>query len=910
MVDLDDYAAARRYLAPFDASLWRWDEEAQVVEWVDGFTVAFRGEIEYVVRRLAPHGLPPMTALVLLLAACRENWGEIAGRLGTTAGLVASVQRSDLPVWLPEILDRLDVVHALDAELRQSPEAKATLAEAVFENSPFRTSSSEAAAITRGLAACPDPGMLALQHRRSRGFDDALRELRCLHDGLASIDAESLRLRRRTGLDQLVRPAPIDLAPADRVRRLIAELRNDEELGGLSRMAGQLLAAMHLPRPIADHEDLPVGGVSDISNRGPLDRLLLGELAHDDLTLAVRIAVGEALYLRREAPPRNPPRHRAVLIDAGIRLWGVPRVFATAVAMAMAATAERHIQVDVYRADGDRVVPVDFTQREGLVKHMEALAPDAHPGNALQAFLAAVSARGEFLDIVVVTAEDVAADAEFRQALAGLKAPLLLATVSRDGRFRLVSRGPKSAKVISEARLDLDELLAPRRTAPRLIDEGLHGGLPAIFGVRPFPLLLGYQPIDPHRHWAVDKGVLGISPQRCLMYWQRQGHGARWLADNMPNGPVQWAGPGAEISTSLTVVGQLQQKTLWVLSVDLAADCCRVTPLEAGPRRPIGVSGHGGMIFVIYPDHVDVIEPATGARVQSPALPAGVQWRRDRFFVGGNGDWHALAFDGVSARLQPILAAHDARGGLERYLTFVEVTGDDGPIGVTANGNLYHSIHKRQTPVLHGLPGRIELRAVARNGQRVIVSDAKDQRHMALIDVPLGTSCRVTGDPFVRVEREVERLVSPRSLRQRLVGLCLDDERRLTLVSAKGKYSGVELDRQRHHVALRPGEAGRPTERKPLWFRPVETPVGGPVLQVATWEDGSCAMFDPRGMLHLKSSDPSIPELTLVLSDGPMAGWCADGRIWGPSYFTGAQNTARSGAVYTEILEPFLARLP
>lgn len=191
-------------------------------------------------------------------------------------------------------------------------------------------------------------------------------------------------------------------------------------------MAGQLLAAMHLPRPIADRDDLPVGGVSDISNRGSLDRLLTSELAQDDLTLAVRVAMGEALYLRREAPPRNPPRHRAVLIDAGIRLWGIPRVFATAVALAIAATADRHITVDVYRAKGQQIVPVDLTRREGLVEQMATLALDPHPGDALMPFVEAVSAQGPVADLVLITGEDVAADADFRRALAAARGPFVV----------------------------------------------------------------------------------------------------------------------------------------------------------------------------------------------------------------------------------------------------------------------------------------------------------------------------------------------------------------------------------------------------------------------------------------------------------------------------------------------------
>ena len=250
-----------------------------------------------------------------------------------------------------------------------------------------------------------------------------------------------LEWRRETGLNQPVEAAELDLAPAERTRRLIAGLQDDEELGGVARVARCLMAAVHLPRSLSDQEELPVGGVTDISNRGPLDRLLLSELAHDSLTLAVRIALREALYLRREAPPRNPPRHRAVLLDAGLRMWGVPRVFATGVALALAATASRQILVDVFRAAGRRAVPVELATRAGLLQHLAALEPDVQPGEALAAFLSAASQEDAPKEAIVVTGQDVADDPAFQRALAAMEVPsLYLATVNREGLFRLVLR--------------------------------------------------------------------------------------------------------------------------------------------------------------------------------------------------------------------------------------------------------------------------------------------------------------------------------------------------------------------------------------------------------------------------------------------------------------------------------------
>ena len=177
---IDDRASARRYLAPFGFSPWRWDDEGEVITWIDGQTIAFAPSWS-ASSAGSPYGLPPFSALVLLLAACRDNWRGESSRLSGVVGLVAMLERREFPAWLGELFLRLDAVHALPAELRTTPAAKADLAEVVFEE----------------------------------------------------------------------------------------------------------VSDSHFS--------------SDISNRGPLDRLLLSESAHDDLTLAVRIALNEALYLRRES---------------------------------------------------------------------------------------------------------------------------------------------------------------------------------------------------------------------------------------------------------------------------------------------------------------------------------------------------------------------------------------------------------------------------------------------------------------------------------------------------------------------------------------------------------------------------------------------------------------------------------
>src|SRR5689334_12202750 len=76
----DPQPRATSYLAPTVDAFWRWSADGEVLTWMDGKTIAFRPEVQAVLTRIAPHGLPPFGAVAMLLAACREGWSESGGR--------------------------------------------------------------------------------------------------------------------------------------------------------------------------------------------------------------------------------------------------------------------------------------------------------------------------------------------------------------------------------------------------------------------------------------------------------------------------------------------------------------------------------------------------------------------------------------------------------------------------------------------------------------------------------------------------------------------------------------------------------------------------------------------------------------------------------------------------------------
>jgi hypothetical protein len=94
----------------------------------------------------------------------------------------------------------------------------------------------------------------------------------------------------------------------------------------------------------------------------------------------------------------------------------------------------------------------------------------------------------------------------------------------------------------------------------------------------------------------------------------------------------------------------------------------------------------------------------------------------------------------------------------------------------------------------------------------------------------------------------------------------------------------------------------------PLSFSLLPTPAGlGCTLQVAEWPTGSKAFLDSRGLLHLKSHDPSLAEVSLILSDGEVAGWTSDGYVCGPSFFFEEQRPSNPQKIFHRIKD-FLSR--
>ncbi|HEV7406103.1 MAG TPA: hypothetical protein VGO11_24365 [Chthoniobacteraceae bacterium] len=873
------------YLAARGDAPWRWVDAGEVIAWSDGTTIVFGAEVAFVLEWLIPHGWPPFGALVWLFAACRGKLPPAAADEPRRAG------PHDLGRRLREMLAVVEAglsnIAKLPEAVRASPKAKAVLAETIFERvgtKPGEPALRQAAVelLRSGELTDRELNLCYVPPAAGQG------EFETLYHGLKVLTPESLALRLRTGLETLPQAAALPAVPAAQVRTMLANLRADPEYEGLARLTRDFMAALQLPRRLAESDEMALGGFADLSNRGNLDRLLLSELAHDDLTLAVRIALQEALYLRREPPARQPPSTLALLLDSGVRLWGVPRLLATAVALALIGRSAQHGKLAVFRASGAGLAEVDLLTREGLTAHLAALETHAHPGAALPAFRRTLDDAGQS-DAVLVTQRDVAQDPAFRRSLQAAQfESLYLAVVDRDGSFELL-RTPHSTAPLCRAQVNVDALFPapPPAESPRLklIDRAAHPDLPLIFSIAPFPLLMPVRGKIQASVATPPQGGVCVLQDRRLLRWRNQAHGAFVVAAQLPPGATRWLGELADGSFCVVKSHSEQRRVTCRMFFENGV-LLRGFDLELA-QPAVRAEVHGGVLYVICRE-AHAYDLVSGAHLGSCRVLRRLS--HGRYFLSSEG-WRVLVWDGLALRLESVHLPSPVPH--TEVIRVFNRRGHEGPWSLTGSGDLYAS---DGACVLRLGPLR-EVATVFADGDRLLVVRVETGK-TELVDLTQ-MSRRVLAKPLS--SGEWESFVQPptMSVRTHFIGIATWPGR-LQLVSQVGR--GWTLLLREDRLVLTSGAVNTGVKPQPL--APVaEAQRIGASLRLAQWPDGRCAWLDDDGMLHLRCAERTLPEISIVLCcDSPLAAWSSDGLWHGREFFIGAHESTPASEIWKRIL--------
>ncbi len=891
-------------------NVWDWSDGGDVATWSNGSTAAFASQLALVLERLTMslQGLPPLTSLLLVLDAAASS--ATTDYSATVTARLKKVAEHAEQTSLGGIVAMLESLQTLPAELRSGVDAQVALVEYLLVDCPsslYEASDVSVESVLQWLQLAPDDR----PEQTELTFVDETTYLKARNRrtfaalffmATRPIDGQAIESLRRTGLETLPEPAELETPTTECTGDLLQELREDSQFGNLAHAALAVAATVSLPRRPEDHDVLPAGGVSDISNRGTPEQLLLSELAQEPMAMLARIATGQALYLRRESPPAPRPHSQPVLLEAGIRTWGKRRLQLATLALGVSAAVQRRedVAVRVVTVAGREHWEEDFLTRAGLMTHLGRLPTDVHPGPAIAQWMAEQGAdrAGEAMaePIIVVTA-NTDADPRFQESMREVPRPYIVLRLEHDDTAQILRRTSLGDERLQQVALADASLGSP--TA------GGSESRPLFVDLQTSPLRFAY---DFGQDWCC------VGPRPSLWLVTRDGR-LLWYPEAKYGGIEVARGiskqhirahhvdtdrlqlvviPEPDVGFILTANGPRQHAEARVL--DLGG-------LDASAAE---VSMTNGAVWFFHDSTLSMFDSATGqflAREQGAVARVGSNVVRDQK--------HQLT---VKSRAAGHIVSESIANPFADQIGHVIQLPHRGIVAITQDLSLWCWTHpfsqtsstsQCSTSILTDRGPAIHV-ATSSDRQRLLFELRPPVRVLRALNGVRGSARyvmlslkpepgRVLADGHtVAILSTLEQMALPSrfpAVRKKLLGL--QPHRDGLVFFRTPTRSSVQLrvsDNKRHLKLLqfrgsRQADFVEFGESQPL---DEDNPAKTPRLRRADLRGGP-VWLDSRGLLHFRSNRDDS-ELTLVLHDDHLAGWSSRWGTFGGPYFIGEAN--------------------
>ena len=226
-------------------------------------------------------------------------------------------------------------------------------------------------------------------------------------------------------------------------------------------IAGSLIKHIWTGLKIPYHNALPsrqpLGGVSDLTNKGQFDKLLISEFANDDLVFLSRVANNEALYYNREMPPVPDNVERVVLVDVSLKCWGTPKIIEFAAFLAIVRHPKTDIPCTAF-AIGNNYQPLLFENIHQVIDGLQLLESGLHCAEGLQLFLKEYT-RLHKIEVFLITSPESLKMPAMQKAISDNNTYFkYIITAGADGAMHLYQNKHNARKLIQDIKLPLTEL--------------------------------------------------------------------------------------------------------------------------------------------------------------------------------------------------------------------------------------------------------------------------------------------------------------------------------------------------------------------------------------------------------------------------------------------------------------------
>ena len=465
-------------------TFWQWEDQGEVLTIIGGNTVVYTNQLMQILELLSEQGLPVLGSLVLVLVATHPErhtmLADIKQRWLQTDQSSTRLEYTDAMAFLQQIAYLPPVFH--------TGKNRFLLLQTIFQKAHNTINSRRSKQILNTLKAKNSIPLVAGVITEKRMLKQEIKVIQLLYRHFP--DSNSI-LKAMSDTHELPDSILIDDPVAKKpTKDFIEQLLQHHQTFEAAALINLLWAGLHIPYRQTSPSQHPIGGVSDLTNKGELSQLLISEFANDDLLFLSRLANNEALYLNREIPPDNDQKTRLILIDTSVKSWGTPKTIGFAIAIAIARHPKATTQHLAYTI-GNQYHAVDLNAIDSIINGLQHVEVCLSPEKGFMDVMALHSDAKQIEVFLITTAKTL--NLPTMQQLMSIHQHRLTYLILTDssGQLSLYRQYAHRRKHIQHMQLPLDELWR-KKTPPQVTEpptqptrKSLIGQCPLLFPVNP-----------------------------------------------------------------------------------------------------------------------------------------------------------------------------------------------------------------------------------------------------------------------------------------------------------------------------------------------------------------------------------------------------------------------------------------
>ena len=439
------------YTQSFHDYFWQWEEGSSLLAIPDGNTIAYRAYMADVLEYLAENGLPPFGSILLAVVATNPNSPD---SLSDIISKVTSIyiKSVNLNIENQNFINRafgfLRILNGLPQEYKEGKK-RLQLFQTIFSDCHNRLSKKDSYQILDAFKQ----GIGSTDNVQSISMFQAEKDLKPLQLLFYKFESAGDIINRIADIPEIPGIEDLEELPA---KDLIQELTDNDKTFHVGSLVKSLWSGLNIPLHAKVPSQQPLGGVSDISNKGDFDKLLVTEFANDNLVFMSRLANNEALYINREIPPQSNNQQRIVLMDVSLRSWGTPKTIAHAVLVSLAKHPKTKVQYTAY-AVGNSYYPALYNTVDAVIDGLNHVDGCLNSFNGLSAFFK--EKYNDNYEVIFITTHDGVKYPEMQLLLGENRSKInYIIYAESNGKIDIVKQLRNSKKQIQAISLPLDDL--------------------------------------------------------------------------------------------------------------------------------------------------------------------------------------------------------------------------------------------------------------------------------------------------------------------------------------------------------------------------------------------------------------------------------------------------------------------